>query len=344
MTISRIKQVTLESGNYGDFDYYAGGTAITSGGYTGDYKASQTGYGHNTDYRIAADGTYQLRGGMWVYHGNAGVSTRPFRWTGDGVSTQMVYIQFTNSTTIMNLYCNGTLRDTSLTMPYQSWYHLAWDIKINGTNGWAYIYQGGEEIMSYDGNTGTADIDYLTVGPRSGAINAAFSPYSSLHFDDLYLDDTTGETSPTSPPILRFWSIRPNGNGNYAQWTGSDGNSTDNYLLVDEQAANGGDYVGVQSADQYDSYALEACPSIGTGATIQALIPYTVSIRSGSTEQLAVGTRLSSTDLIGSDQIPTNGSWGYKIWERQTTKPGGGSWSTTDVDSTELVLKSRGSY
>jgi hypothetical protein len=82
--------------------------------------------------------------------------------------------------------------------------------------------------------------------------------------------------------------------------------------------------------------------TLGAGESCVALIPVAVCKHTGATEDIAIGTRYSSTDVIGSDQDPGN-NYGPNA-ERQTTKPGGGAWDQTAIDGVEVVVKSRGSY
>jgi hypothetical protein len=144
--------------------------------------------------------------------------------------------------------------------------------------------------------------------------------------------------------MLRFYPSLPNGDGNYSQFDGSDGNQVNNYQLVDEVPANVTDYVETVTVDQFDSYDL-ADIALSVGATILAVIPTVYSVRDGDAEEIALGTRLGGADLVGSDQVPPSG-YSDKAFlnERQTTKPGGGAWAEADVNNAEIVIKSRGSY
>ncbi len=157
----------------------------------------------------------------------------------------------------------------------------------------------------------------------------------------MYIEDTTGEGSDVVPPKLRFYYLTPDGNGNYADWDGSDGNQVDNYLLVDEVPPSDADYVETNVVDRLDSYTMTTFV-LGTGQTIVAVIPIVRGQREGITEELALGTRYSGTDLIGSDQEPL-GSFRY-LWERQIAKPGGGDWNQSAIDGVETVIKSRGTF
>jgi len=244
-------------------------------------------------------------------------------------------VQVKCSTSGSQLLVNGTAQDTGGSY-FGSWTHIGIDVKVHSTNGWVYVYRNGSLDMSFDGNTGTLNANQFRFG-KHVATNYTYTQW----VDDIFIDDTTGESSPAPLPLLRFVHVRPSGNGNYAQWIGSDGDSTDNYLLVDEVPVSTSDYVNGTSTDDMDSYNMYTY-SLADGEVVRAVIPMAVAKRHSSTEQIALGTRLSSIDSVGSDQTPS-GTY-TSFYERQTTKPGGGSWEQADIDGMELVLKARGAY
>ena len=94
--------------------------------------------------------------------------------------------------------------------------------------------------------------------------------------------------------------------------------------------------------DQFDSYDM-ATYTLGEGETFISLIPSVYAQRFGAAEELAIGTRYSGTDLLGSDFDPGAGSYTLHQ-ERQLTKPGGGAWTQAAVDDVELLIKSRGVF
>jgi hypothetical protein len=61
---------------------------------------------------------------------------------------------------------------------------------------------------------------------------------------------------------VRVAALYPNANGNSSQWVGSDGNSTDNYLLVDEATPNDDtDYVTTETDGHIDFYGMTNLPT-----------------------------------------------------------------------------------
>lgn len=115
----------------------------------------------------------------------------------------------------------------------------SYEIRVNGAN-----VVSGTNVDTRNGLTGVVTAIAL-VFPRSNAI-----------FDDFYICDTTGSIANDFLGDIRVDYYAPNGNGNSSQLLGSDGNSTDNYLLVDEVAPNDDtDYVESATVGQKDTYS-----------------------------------------------------------------------------------------
>ncbi len=97
-------------------------------------------------------------------------------------------------------------------------------------------------------------------------------------FDDYWLCDGNNSGVSGAPNDdflgdLRIQYRAPNGNGNSSGMVGSDGNSTDNYLLVDEGTPNGDtDYVVGDSVGDKDTYTVaDLTPTAGTVFGVQLL-------------------------------------------------------------------------
>ena len=82
-------------------------------------------------------------------------------------------------------------------------------------------------------------------------------------YDDFYLMTGSGDT-PLGDIVIE--TLYPNGNGNANQFVGSDGDSTNNYLLVNETGAPvTSSYVADSTSGHQDMYALtDLVTSAGT--------------------------------------------------------------------------------
>lgn len=229
----------------------------------------------------------------------------------------------------------GSLGLTSL-VP-NAWYYIEIKVTINDTTGIVVVKINGVEeinLTSQDTrNAGSGVINQFAIGTVS--TNNNFDPI----FDDLYIADATG-SSPTNDFLgdVRVEALFPNGNGNSSQFTGSDGNSTDNYLLVDETTPNGDtDYVEDLTVGDKDTYTFtNLTPTSGTVYGVQ-IIPSAKKTDAG-TRQITNVARLSTTEVDSASAY--NLSTAYQYYpEIREAKPGGGTWSISDVNSAEFGFK-----
>ena len=157
-------------------------------------------------------------------------------------------------------------------------------------------------------------------------------------WDDYYACDGTG-SAPFNTFLgdVRVCSLRPSGNGNSSQLLGSDGNSTDNYLLVDEPGdVDIADYVQSGTVSQKDTYAMTDLPS-ATG-TVYAVKPVMVVTKDDAGSRSAASViRLSATEQDSANHsLSTSYEW---VQDIRTAKPGGGTWTVSDVNSMEVGMK-----
>ena len=164
----------------------------------------------------------------------------------------------------------------------------------------------------------------------------------SVAYDDLYICDGVDSGVGGIPNDdflgdIRVQALLPNGNGNSSQFDGSDGNSTDNYLLVDESTQDGDTtYVQSSTAAEKDTYAYgDLTPTSGTVYGVQ-LLPLARKTDAGVRDIINVA-RHSGTEEDGPDRQITTSYFYYP--EIREAKPGGGSWSIADVNAAEFGFK-----
>jgi hypothetical protein len=100
-------------------------------------------------------------------------------------------------------------------------------------------------------NTANATANVIRLGSATST-----ALFTNADYDDLYICDGTGSTNNDFLGDTRVDCFFANGNGNTSQLVGSDSNSTDNYLLVDETSVNDDtDYVQSATVSEKDTYA-----------------------------------------------------------------------------------------
>ena len=220
--------------------------------------------------------------------------------------------------------------------------HLGFDFKADASSGWFYLYLDGTAIISYTGQTnqGASTFDTFCFGPHTSSDN-----FYNLYTDGCYFDNTTGEGSAAIAPLVWWKHLRASADGNYSEWVGSDGNSVNNYQLIDESyiGVNTADYVqGTTTGDQ-DSYNIlntdgATYDSISDITGINGVLVEVVALEEAATsEQYRPFLRYSSTDSTGTAiDLTTSYDFYQEIF---TTPPGGGSWTRDIIDSTEIGIE-----
>lgn len=204
---------------------------------------------------------------------------------------------------------------------------------ISATVGSIELRIDGISVFSVSGiNTcasGPEQITSLQIG--SGADIGAI--YWDL--DDLYVCDGTGALNNDFLGDVRVQAIYPSGNGTTSNLVGSDGNSTDNYALVDEVVPDGADYVESSTVGDKDTYAYGDLGVSGIVHGVQ-ILPLAVKTDGGIRSITSVA-RVSGTEEDGASQ-PLSMSYTY-FPDMRNTKPGGGAWTVSDVNSAEFGVK-----
>ena len=134
----------------------------------------------------------------------------------------------------------------------ETWYHMEVQVVLHDTTGSVKL-RINENLVAQATNVDTKNAGTKSVfdSVRFGRTNGAGGVY---YIDDLYVMSGDGDTFLGDCVVETLY---PNGNGTVNEWIGSDGNSTDNYLLVDEpQVPSTSDYVSSGTAGQRDLYTL----------------------------------------------------------------------------------------
>lgn len=199
----------------------------------------------------------------WVVGFALNVSALPSVGTGrqlvtliDNATTHVV-LRLNNDGTLSVLRSTTVLATSVAVLAAGGFSYIELKATIDDTVGAYEVRLNGATILAASGvdtrNGGNASANRVELGGNT-------TPGGNYDYDDLYICDTTSAGSPSVNADflgdVRVDASFPNGNGNSSQFVGSDGNSTDNYLLVDE-ASQDGDTTYVQSSTvtEKDTYA-----------------------------------------------------------------------------------------
>lgn len=213
-----------------------------------------------------------------------------------------------------------------------TWYWLEMRVKVDDTVGTIEVRVGGDPwigpLTGQDTRNGGAGyIDRVHYVASYG-----------VGFDDIVVIDPTVGTPNDFIGDSRVECIFPNGNGASSQLLGSDGNSVDNYALVDEMPHNSDtDYVASTTVGEKDTYAY---PNVSLVSGVVHAVQTTAVAKKSSagTRKYVHVNRLSGGTEEDSAEFNLADSYVYDS-NLKHTKPGGGAWSIADVNGAEFGVK-----
>jgi len=175
----------------------------------------------------------------------------------DGGTIQHAGIVRNSTTGVLEARRGTTIVATGTTvLNAGAWYYVELQATIADSGGIIKVRLNGATTNEIDftgdtKNGGTSSlIDAIRLENRS----------TNNRVDNLYVLNSTGATNTTFLGAVRVHTLAPNDNGATSQFTGSDGNQTDNYQLVDELPYTAADYVTSSVSAQRDTYALTNLP------------------------------------------------------------------------------------
>jgi len=148
------------------------------------------------------------------------------------------------------------------------WHYLEVKVKFSTSSGTVTVRVNEEEVLAVTSvdtaQTTSGDLRPSTIAVGGGTIS------QRVVIDDVYILDDLGSINNDFLGDVRVERLNPNGNGNSSQFVGSDADSTNNYLLVDETVVDDDTtYVESSTATEKDTY--DFANSAETPADIKAV-------------------------------------------------------------------------
>lgn len=290
-------------------------------------------------FKRFTSGTDTIYGHMSVYPTNfSGAGTGHegsviFTVFTDIGATQHLNAQFDNAghLVLRRGDAEGTpvLQTSTETIPaVAAWRSLQFKVTIHDTAGECIIMVDGIEFINFTGDTRNAG-----GSTRPDAVGIR-SKLGQNRIDDVLICDTTGSINNSWPGQISIAGVRPAGNGAHSGLTGSDGDSTDNYLLVDEYPFNTTDYAASGVVGVRDTYDMSPVGKVGTVVGVQS---YVYAGKSDAGTRLFKHVRRNSAGALSvSADAALSTTWllyAGPVWETQST---GAPWSIAAVDSHEF--------
>lgn len=261
-----------------------------------------------------------------------------FRDSSNNIVLTISHTYSTGNTTVS--HSTGAIGTITTSFPFNQWVLMEVHFKLDASSGVVEIKWDGNLVFSYTGNTNPSSrVDILYMSMLMGFTGQNFQTW----LDDLAVNDTTGTEQNGWCGDGVIVAALPNGNGDSSDWLGSDGNSTDNYLLVDENPHNSDtDYVSAASTGLKDLYNLAAMPSIPSGSAIVLVQPIAVARRTdpATLSNIDVGIKSGATEDFAASQALTT-TYALYAGEIYYVDPDDGmAWDETKVNALQVGIQS----
>lgn len=303
----------------------------------------------------------QARSGTYSYMASDAILPIPsalsefyirFGWRFDSGSNA-VFFRWRNSTTILGaLKLNSLLKieaytgdaatllaTGATTISLNTWYLIEVHVKIADSLGDVEVKVDGITPLEIDFSGDTKPSTQTTVD------NFRFTRISTnTWIDDIAINNTGGASDNSWCEDGHVVLLNPDDNGDVTTWSGSDGDSVNNYLLVDEIPSDGDTtYVESVTISGEDLYNFEA--SALTGTTIRR-----VWIESRTKNTVAAGGQVAhviktnGTEYVGSG-ISLLTSYARCVGEEYVQNPNtAAAWTVANLDALQAgpLVKSTG--
>ncbi len=226
----------------------------------------------------------------------------------------------------------------STSFPLDEWHHVQCKVLVDDTVGTYELRVDGVSQFS-----GTATD---TKGDGAAYVdNFAFAGTGASDIDRMWVDDIVVQNG-TSPNgdflgVTEVVPLLPDGNGNSSGMLGSDGNSVDNYALVNEDPVATASYVGAATEGTKDTYSVDNLPS--SDVTVFGLRSQLIAAKSDATSKFVRPVvRSGGTDYPGASvPLPESFAGVYEVWE--TDPDTSSEWTPAAVNAVEVGQEARDS-
>lgn len=207
------------------------------------------------------------------------------------------------------------------------------------------------ELKALIADSGNAEfrVDGETLITYSGDLRSSASVITpmSLTFGDgngnMYHTEAVAMDTVGSAPFNTFLgdftinAYSPNGNGANSDFIGSDGNSTDNYLLVDERPFSNADYVSSGTPGAKDLYNV---PDISSGASILAVQTTAYVQKSDSGERKIKFASRSSGGVVKTSAAQALAvAWNPQVSPVEYLDPNNDSWTPSRFNGAQFGVE-----
>lgn len=257
-------------------------------------------------------------------------------FTGNSYEDLIIYDAAQQRIGVLHYY--GSVYTPPGSVKLGKWHYIEVLVYANtGSAGYAKIWVDGTLQAS---GTGLDWYQTATGGDIIGGGDAGIM--DAFNIDDLYVMNNVSVSSvPLGPVAMKV--LLPNGNGNSSGLLGSDGNSVDNYLLVDNNAAAPPattEYVGGGTEGDKDTYVIEDL--VGTPIVKAVDVSLLAAKTDSGAKYMRPLVRTASTDYPGTS-VGLAEAYGlqHHVWKQDPNTAA--DWLYTAINGMEIGQEVRDS-
>ena len=224
-----------------------------------------------------------------------------------------------------------------ITAANPGWHYVEVKATLHDTTGAVVVAVDGVEVINATGldtkNGGTEAVFDAVTFVCNGTSTAFMA-----RVDDVYICNGAGTSHNDLLGECRVRALYPSGDGTYSQFVGSDGDSVNNYALVDEAStASPSDYVGSGTVGHRDSYAITDLTET-TASVFGVQVVATMSKSDTGVRTANIMVRSGGTDY--DDTAATLNTGGVTMKKLYETDPATGvDWTRAGVSALEIGVK-----
>lgn len=243
-----------------------------------------------------------------------------------------------NTSQVIECYTGtGTLVHTGSTvMQVNTWYIIELHVKIADAGGVIEYKIDGVLVSAFSGDTKPGSD--TTVGQILLQKMGSFSTVG--YWDDLALNDVAGGVDDSWCGDGHIYGLVPNADGDSSQWLGSDGNSTNNYLLVDEIPHNTDtDYVSSATSADKDLYNVASIPTLPSNSVVKRVqVQARAREITADADSINLGVKSGSTEGW-SGNIVVGTTYAAKSADFTTNPATSAAWTESEINSMQIGVK-----
>lgn len=219
-------------------------------------------------------------------------------------------------------------------VPTKVWHYIECKVRFHDSSGTVEVRVNGETVLNLTGQ------DTKPGSATSPSLVYICGSNSNMDTwcDDYYILDAAGATHNDFLGDCAIRQLKPNGNGTTNDFVGSDGDSTDNYLLVDDDDPDSDTtYSGSATVGEKDLYALEDVAD--TPATIHGISVVSFGKKTDAGAKTFVHVVRSGTTESDSSALTPAETYGHQYSFYAQDPDTSAAWTEAGVNAMEAGVK-----